>query len=171
MTASLHSFWSLLLGFAFFYPLFMSYLWMSGAALFYWRHESRHPDYRQPPRRTPAPPVSVLIPCFNEGDNAEETLSHALNLDYPDFEVIAINDGSRDNTAEVLDRMAARHPRLRVVHLAQNQGKAMALQAGSLLARHEILLCIDGDALLDPNAAHWMVRHFVEDAEVAAVTG
>lgn len=171
MTAFLHSFWSFLLGFAFFYPLFMSYLWMSGAALFYWRHERRHPDYRQPPRRTPTPPVSVLIPCFNEGDNAEETLGHALKLDYPDFEVIAINDGSRDNTAEVLDRMAARHPRLRVVHLAQNQGKAMALQAGSLLARHEILLCIDGDALLDPNAAHWMVRHFVEDAEVAAVTG
>ena len=86
-------------------------------------------------------------------------------------EVIAINDGSRDNTGEVLDRMAPLHPRLRVVHLAQNQGKAMALQAGSLLARHEILICIDGDALLDPHAAHWMVRHFVEDATVAAVTG
>jgi biofilm PGA synthesis N-glycosyltransferase PgaC len=39
------------------------------------------------------------------------------------------------------------------------------------LAKYEILLCIDGDALLDPHAAHWMVRHFVEDAQVAAVTG
>jgi biofilm PGA synthesis N-glycosyltransferase PgaC len=57
------------------------------------------------------------------------------------------------------------------VHLAENQGKAMGLQAGALLARHEILLCIDGDALLDPHAAHWLVRHFVESPDVAAVTG
>jgi biofilm PGA synthesis N-glycosyltransferase PgaC len=124
-----------------------------------------------PPRLKDAPPVSVLIPCYNEGDNAEETLRHALALNYPDFEVIAINDGSRDNTREVLERLAAQHPRLRVVHLAQNQGKAMALQAGSLLARHEILIGIDGDALLDPHSAHWLVRHFVADARVAAVTG
>lgn len=117
------------------------------------------------------PPVSVLVPCYNEADNAEETLSHALALDYPEFEVIAINDGSRDGTGEVLDRLAAQHARLRVIHLAQNQGKAMALQAGSLLARHEILIGIDGDALLDRHCAYWLVRHFVADPQVAAVTG
>ncbi|WP_235445594.1 MULTISPECIES: poly-beta-1,6-N-acetyl-D-glucosamine synthase [Gulbenkiania] len=163
--------WQGLLGFVYYYPLFMSYLWMVGAALFYWRHERRDGPYNRPVSLPGTPPVSVLIPCFNEGENAEETISHALKLDYPDFEVIAINDGSRDNTGEVLDRLAARHPRLRVVHLAQNQGKAMALQAGSLVARHDILLCIDGDALLDPYAAHWMVRHFVQAPDVAAVTG
>jgi biofilm PGA synthesis N-glycosyltransferase PgaC len=168
---SLHALWQQLLGFVFFYPLFMSYLWMIGAALFRMRYEQGLPPYDQPPKLDRPPPVSVLIPCYNEGENAEETLSHALALQYPDFEVIAINDGSRDNTAEVLDRMAARHERLRVVHLAQNQGKAMALQAGALLARSEILIGIDGDALLDPHSAHWMVRHFVADPEVAAVTG
>lgn len=169
--ALIHSLWHGLLGFVFYYPLFMSYLWMIGAALFYWRTERRDPEYNHPVPLPNTPPVSILIPCFNEGDNAEETLTHALQLDYPEFEVIAINDGSRDNTAEVLDRLASIHPRLRVVHLAQNQGKAMALQAGSLLANHEILICIDGDALLDSHAAHWMVRHFVTRPEVAAVTG
>jgi poly-beta-1,6-N-acetyl-D-glucosamine synthase len=163
--------WHALLGFVYFYPLFMSWLWMLGALVFRWRHERSAPPCNTPPVLPQAPPVSVLIPCYNEGDNAEETLTHALALDYPEFEVIAINDGSRDNTGEVLDRMAAVHPRLRVVHLAQNQGKAMGLQAGALLARHEILIGIDGDALLDRHAAHWMVRHFVRDAEVAAVTG
>ena len=160
-----------LLSFVFYYPLFMSYLWMIGAILFYWRNERKQGSYQQPTPLANTPPVSVLIPCYNEGDNAEETLTHALALDYPEFEVIAINDGSKDNTAEVLDRLATKYPRLRVVHLAQNQGKAMALQAGSLLANYEILICIDGDALLDKHAAHWMVKHFVEDAEVAAVTG
>jgi len=163
--------WETALAFVFYYPLYMSLLWMIGAIIFYWRNEHGQGRYDQPRPLADTPPVSILIPCFNEGDNAQETLSHALALDYPEFEVIAINDGSRDNTAEVLDRMAARHPRLRVVHLAQNQGKAMALQAGSLLAKHEYLICIDGDALLDPHAAHWMVRHFVEDPSVAAVTG
>ncbi len=161
--------WHALLGFVYFYPLFMSWLWMLGALLFRLRREDK------PLERTTAasikPPVSVLIPCYNEGDNAEETLTHALALDYPEFEVIAINDGSRDNTGEVLDRMAQLHPRLRVVHLAQNQGKAMGLAAGALLAKHDILICIDGDALLDRKAAHWLVRHFVEDPYIAAVTG
>ncbi|WP_394357276.1 poly-beta-1,6-N-acetyl-D-glucosamine synthase [Acinetobacter chinensis] len=148
----------------------MSYLWMIGALIFYWKERKEAP-FQQPPALAYYPAVAVLVPCFNEGDNAEETLSHALALDYPDFEVIAINDGSSDNTAEVLNRLAEKHERLRVVHLAQNQGKAMALQAGSLLTKAEILLGIDGDALLDKHAATWMVRHFNEDATVAAVTG
>ena len=58
-----------------------------------------------------------------------------------------------------------------MIHLAENQGKAMALRTGALLARHEILVCIDGDALLDRHAAHWLVRHFVRKPGVAAVTG
>lgn len=168
---TLKSIWETALAFVFYYPLYMSLLWMIGAAIFYWRHERGQGSYDQPRTLPNTPPVSILIPCFNEGDNALETLSHALRLNYPEFEVIAINDGSRDNTGAVLDRMAAQNSRLRVVHLAQNQGKAMALQAGSLLAKHEFLICIDGDALLDPHAAHWMVRHFVEDPTVAAVTG
>lgn len=160
-----------LLRFIFLYPLFMSYLWMIGALLFRWQNERDARPYTEPDRNVVTPPVSVLIPCYNEGENAEETLANALALDYPDFEVIAINDGSRDNTGEVLDRLAARHPRLRVVHLARNQGKAMGLQAGALVARHEFLIGIDGDALLDRHAAYWMVRHFVADPEVGAVTG
>jgi biofilm PGA synthesis N-glycosyltransferase PgaC len=162
--------WNGLLAFVFYYPLFMSCLWMLGAALFWWRHERREQRWDRPTPLPGAPGVTILIPCYNEADNAEETIGHALALDYPEFEVVAVNDGSTDGTGEILDRLAASSPRLRVVHLAENQGKAMGLQAGALLARHEILICIDGDALLDPHAAHWLVRHFV-DADVAAVTG
>ncbi len=171
MAPAMQVVWQSALGFLFYYPLLMSWVWMLGALVFYWRNERRAPPATQPVRRADAPPISVLIPCYNEGDNAEETLTHALALDYPDFEVIAINDGSRDNTGAVLDRMALLHQRLRVVHLAQNQGKAMGLQAGALLAKNEILIGIDGDALLDPLCGHWMVRHFMDDPSVAAVTG
>ncbi|MCT8089634.1 poly-beta-1,6 N-acetyl-D-glucosamine synthase [Acinetobacter sp. C_4_1] len=168
--STLQHFWHSALHFVFYYPLFMSYLWMIGALIFYWK-ERQDPPYQQPEALPEYPKVAVLVPCFNEGDNAEETLSHALALDYPNFEVIAINDGSSDNTAAVLNRLADRYEKLRVVHLAQNQGKAMALQAGSLLTDAEYLLGIDGDALLDPHAATWMLRHFLQDETVAAVTG
>jgi biofilm PGA synthesis N-glycosyltransferase PgaC len=168
--SALQHFWHSALHFVFYYPLFMSYLWMIGAIIFYWK-ERKDPPYQQPPVLAESPKVAVLVPCFNEGDNAEETISHALSLQYPNFEVIAINDGSSDNTAEVLDRLAGQYEKLRVVHLAKNQGKAMALQAGSLLTDAEFLIGIDGDALLDPHAASWMMRHFLKDETVAAVTG
>lgn len=170
MSTTLQHLWHSALNFVFYYPLFMSYLWMMGALIFYCK-ERKEPPYQQPAELDVYPMLAVLIPCFNEGDNAEETISHALSLDYPNFEVIAINDGSSDNTAEVLDRLAERFEKLRVVHLAQNQGKAVALQAGSLLTQAEFLIGIDGDALLDPHAAKWMIRHFLQDRTVAAVTG
>lgn len=166
----LQQFWHMALDFVFFYPLFMSYLWMIGAVIFF-RKEKKEPPYDQPNPLMAYPKVAVLVPCFNEGENAEETLSHALQLNYPHFEVIAINDGSSDHTAQILDALAQKYPKLRVVHLAKNQGKAMALQAGSLLTDAEYLIGIDGDALLDPHAAMWMVRHFLADPSVAAVTG
>ena len=171
LPALVHTSWMGLQGFVYFYPLFMSYLWMLGALLFWWRTERREPAYTQPPVLENPPPVSVLIPCFNEGPHAEETVMQALQLDYPEFEVIAINDGSRDDTGAILDALVPANPRLRVIHLAQNQGKAMALQAGAMLARNRLLICIDGDALIDPHCAHWFVRHFVDDPAVAAVTG
>ena len=105
LTALLKTAWLGLQGFVYYYPLFMSYLWMMGAALFYWRFERHDPPFDHPVALANTPPVSILIPCFNEGAHAEETLLHALATDYPDFEVIAINDGSRDNTGEILDRM------------------------------------------------------------------
>ncbi|WP_333670168.1 glycosyltransferase family 2 protein, partial [Acinetobacter guillouiae] len=144
--------WQSVLNFIFYYPLFMSYLWMIGALIFYWK-ERKEPPYTQPPTLEEYPLVAVLVPCFNEQDNADETISHALKLNYPNFEVIAINDGSSDNTAEILNALALKYDKLRVVHLAENQGKAMALQAGSLLTDAEFLIGIDGDALLDPYAA------------------
>ena len=146
--------------FCFGYPFIMAWYWMAGGVLFYFERERLMPPQNRPDPIAPWPPISILVPCYNEADNAEETLATAAAVAYPEFEVIAINDGSRDNTAEVLDKLAVRLPRLRVVHLAANQGKATALNVGALMARHELLVCIDGDALLDPYALRWIARAF-----------
>ncbi|MBN0364997.1 glycosyltransferase, partial [Pseudomonas aeruginosa] len=93
--------------------------------------------------------------------NARETISAALAQRYANLEVIAINDGSSDNTAQVLQQLAQEEPRLRVIHLAANQGKAVALKAGAAAARGDLLVCIDGDALLDRDTAAWLVAPLI----------
>ncbi|KZE35141.1 poly-beta-1,6-N-acetyl-D-glucosamine synthase [Crenobacter luteus] len=166
----LHWVWVALLGYAFYYPLFMAYLWMVGALHYYFHYERKEPPLDEPPELD-YPPISILIPCFNEEDNLADTLRYALAVDYPEFEVVAINDGSTDATARLLDEAAQRDPRLRVVHLAENQGKAVALNTGCLLAKHEHLVCIDGDALLEPHAPKWLVKQLIGSPRVGAVTG
>jgi biofilm PGA synthesis N-glycosyltransferase PgaC len=160
-----------LLDFVFYYPLFMAYLWMIGAIDYYLRRERRQPSFRQPPLLPSFPKVSFIVPCHNEEAHLQETIGHLLLQDYPDFEIIAVNDGSTDRTGPMLDRIACGEPKIRVVHLAANQGKAMGLRMAAMVAQGEFLICIDGDALLDPQAARWMMHHFLSGPRVGAVTG
>jgi biofilm PGA synthesis N-glycosyltransferase PgaC len=157
--------------FIYYYPLFMAYIWMFGAIIFCLRYEWKNlplPDFQN---EIDFPPVSILIPCYNEGENVRETIGILQQQNYPNFEIIAINDGSKDNTLDILHELAEKYPNLRVINLHTNQGKAMGLRTAALLAKSEILICIDGDALLSPDATRWMVRHFVENPNVGAVTG
>ena len=158
--------------FIYYYPLFMAYIWMFGALIFYFRFEWRQQGNSENlPELTEFPPVSILIPCYNEADNIRETIEILLEQKYPNFEIIAINDGSKDNTLAILESLAQQYAQLRVVNLHTNQGKAMGLRTGALLANSEILICIDGDALLAPEAVAWMVRHFIAKPHIGAVTG
>ena len=160
-----------LLALCFGYPFVMAWYWIVGGLLHQALRERHEPPFDQPPPLAEYPPVSILVPCFNEEDGAEETFAALGALDYPDYEIVAINDGSRDRTREILDALARRMRRLRVVHLATNQGKSTALNVGALAARHEILVCIDGDALLDRHVLTWLVRRFQADAQLGALTG
>ena len=158
--------------FEFYYPLFMAYLWMTGGLYYYYHREvGRTHHIEDTPVLREYPPVSIIVPCYNEGRNIEETIQYLAGQQYPDFEIIAVNDGSTDETGSIIDKLSAQFPGLRVVHLATNQGKAMALRMGAMLSRHEFLVCIDGDAVLDPRATTWMMSNFVDASRVGAVTG
>ena len=160
-----------LLAFAFWYPVLMSFLWLAGGVYYYLRRERGKPRRDQPPAFADAPLVSILVPCHNEAENIEETIAALLAQRYPRFEIVAINDGSQDDTGALLDALAARHPQVRAIHLDRNLGKANALRMGTLAARAEYLVCIDGDALLDEYACHWLVWHLCSGPRVGAVTG
>ncbi len=157
--------------FAFFYPIVMAFFWIAGGLYYYFRRERFDRTRVDPPPLDNYPFATILIPCHNEGANVQDTISAAVHQRYPDYEVIAINDGSTDDTAEQLDQLAATYPRLRVIHLDRNLGKANALRMGALAAQSEYLICIDGDALLDEYATHWMISHLSMGPRVGAVTG
>ena len=156
--------------FCFGYPFVMAWYWMAGGVIFYAVRERNIPPLDVTPPLRSWPPISILVPCYNEADVIDETLRVASRVDYPDFEIIAINDGSSDSTAAVLDSLARELDRLHVVHLVENRGKATALNAGYVLARNDILVCIDGDALLDPHALKWFAHAF-RMANVGGVAG
>jgi poly-beta-1,6-N-acetyl-D-glucosamine synthase len=161
-----------LFDFVYYYPLFMAWMWMIGGAWYFFHYErkdSADPDAE--PELTSHPKVSIIVPCYNEEENVEEVVTALDKMHYPDFEIICINDGSKDRTGEILDSLLPRFPRLRVIHQAKNQGKAVGLNTAAVIANSEYLLCIDGDAILDPHCIAWLLRHFLFSSRVGAVTG
>jgi peptidoglycan-N-acetylglucosamine deacetylase len=120
-----------------------------------------HPEYQ--------PNVSIIIPAFNEEAVIVETVRAALASSYEKLEVIVIDDGSVDRTAELVKSNFGRDPRVRLL-LQPNRGKPGALNHGLKEASGEIIVSIDADTIVDPEAVPRLVRHFA-DPKVGAVAG
>jgi len=131
-------------------------------------------SYRRPPVSEPLPEdelpfVSVIIPAFCEEEVIAHSVAAALKIDYPDFEVIVVNDGSTDRTAEKVQPFL-RDPRVRLIDKKVNEGKAMALNDAIMCSKGELLFIMDADAVPHYNVLRAMVPHF-RSARVAGVAG
>jgi len=115
------------------------------------------------------PQVSVLIPAYNEEEVIVETVRSALGSDYAPLEVIVVDDGSADRTAERVQQEFGRDARVRFVQ-EPNRGKPFALNLGLAQAAGEIIVTIDADTSVAPDAITRLVRHFA-DPRVGAVAG
>lgn len=96
--------------------------------------------------------ISVFFPCHNEAAVVEEVVSRALSVLQDiasDYEVIVVNDGSRDATGTIADRLAAANPKIRVVHHSVNRGYGGALQSGIAACSKELVFYTDGDGQFD----------------------
>lgn len=113
--------------------------------------------------------VSIIVPAYNEEVNIEKSLQNLLKLDYPDFNVVFVDDGSKDSTYQRVYDKFHDNPRMKVF-TKPNGGKASALNFGIEHADGEILVCIDADTLLKSDAITHLVHPFVEE-EVGAVAG
>jgi len=116
-----------------------------------------------------SPLQSVLIPAHNEEKVIEQTVRHILASDYPNLEVIVIDDGSIDDTAEVVRRSFASDPRVSLVSIP-NSGKAVALNRGLAEAKGEVVVALDADTYFQADSVSKLLRWFVDPA-VGAVAG
>lgn len=140
---------------------------------FYWVVFSRlafsKPSKPEPPKSYP--PVSVVICARNEYENLKTFLPEILNQDYPDFEVLIVNDLSDDDTAKLIEEMQKQYSHLRVFTLSQHlnffSGKKFPLSLGIKSAKHDHLLLTDADCR--PKSKQWiksMMNHYDADAEL-----
>lgn len=141
-----------------------------------------------------APPITLLAPAYNEEATCVESVRSLLTLEYPEYDILVINDGSKDGTIDRLtkafnlhpaDRIptaelesaevrqvlrSRRHPNLWVID-KENGGKADALNAGLNYCQTPLFCAMDADSLIEPEALIRIVRPFLEDATTIAAGG
>lgn len=115
------------------------------------------------------PPVSIIVPAYNEEVTAIKTIQSLLKLEYPHMEILFIDDGSKDSTFDVVNTAYQNHPMVKVL-TKPNGGKASALNFGITQAKHEFVVCIDADTLLKDDAIIHLMAYFTDD-EIGAVAG
>ncbi len=111
--------------------------------------------------------VSVIVTARNEERKAEEALRSLMRLDYPDYEVVYVNDRSDDRTGEIADRLQAMDGRIRTIHIEELPpgwfGKNHAAYHAAKAATGEVLLFTDGDVIFAPCALEYAVRHMLRN--------
>jgi cellulose synthase/poly-beta-1,6-N-acetylglucosamine synthase-like glycosyltransferase len=140
------------------------------------------------------PPISVLVPAYNEEKTIDSSVRSLLQLSYPEFEIIVVNDGSSDNTLHTLIaafdlkpfpesyRMRISINKIRTVYCSakyvnlkvidkDNGGKADALNAGINISQYPLFCCIDADSVLQRNSLQKVVQPFLEDSRTVASGG
>jgi hypothetical protein len=122
----------------------------------------------EPDGPEPLPRFSVIVPALNEETTVEQAMRSLLAVDYPDLEIIAVNDRSTDRTGEILQRLAREDARLRVTHVrdlpAGWLGKNHALHVGAAAATGRYILFTDADVHFEASALRRAVRHAESEA-------
>ncbi|HSF02058.1 MAG TPA: bifunctional polysaccharide deacetylase/glycosyltransferase family 2 protein [Solirubrobacterales bacterium] len=129
------------------------------------RHHARR--WRGRASRPFTPPVSVIVPAFNEAAGIEGAVRSLAGGDYPEHEVVVVDDGSVDGTGEIVEGLAL--PGVRVIR-QPNAGKAAALSAGLAATSAEVIVTVDADTVFEEDTLRRLVEPFA-DPQVGAVAG
>jgi poly-beta-1,6 N-acetyl-D-glucosamine synthase len=127
----------------------------------------RHARAARAPRVDPSPPVSLIVPAFNEAAVIEDTVRALAASTYPLLEIVVVDDGSTDDTAAIVQRLGLAC--VRVVRQA-NTGKAQALNTAIAAARHDVIVSVDADTVFEPDTVAILVDALAAPG-VGAVAG
>jgi biofilm PGA synthesis N-glycosyltransferase PgaC len=154
-----------LLWFIALYPPVAAAFWIAGGLVYRLLDEATEID--EP--RGGWPPLTLLIPAYNEGQVVATCLAAARELDYPQLRMLVLDDGSTDDTATVAERVATGDPRVRVVRDQVNRGKAERLNAGFRMAETEFVLVCDADTHMHRLAPKLLVARMLRSPLNVAV--
>ena len=135
-------------------------------------------DYKYPPIYKASEgifqKVSIIVPAYNEEINAVKTIENLLDQNYPDFDIVFVDDGSKDKTFAMINDAFADNPKVKV-NTKPNGGKASALNYGIKLTKSDYVVCIDADTQLKTDAISQLMKGFriqlKDNAEVGAIAG
>lgn len=135
-------------------------------------------DYKYPPTYNPIiglyPKVSIIVPAYNEEINAVKTIENLLRQDYYDFDIVFVDDGSKDATFKMVSD-AFKNNTIVKVHTKPNGGKASALNYGITLTQNDYVVCIDADTQLKTDAISQLMKGFrmqlKNNQEIGAIAG
>ncbi len=153
------------------YPMITAVVWAATALVYSTRREGTKADafYAIPDEQLPL--ITVMVPAYREEAGIDRTLEVLHHLDYPRYEVLVVDDGSPDRTADIARAHVLRDSRFRLLAKTDNQGKALAMNDAMPLVRGTVLVVVDADARLHRDALRPIAAHFVRLPRVAAVTG
>ncbi|MEO8171915.1 MAG: glycosyltransferase [Sediminibacterium sp.] len=155
------------------YSLFLVFMILGGIRIFvlgYFAFKQRDKERSLNKKLSSDHPlVSIIVPAFNEEVNAASSLENLLRCDYPNFDIIFIDDGSTDNTYKKVFTAFEFHPKVKVF-TKSNGGKSSALNFGIEKTEAEFVVCIDADTQLLPDAVRELMKNF-SDEKVGAVAG
>jgi len=121
------------------------------------------------PKQGPPTGLSIFFPAYNDSGTIASLVITALRTARPltpDHEVIVVNDGSKDGTADILEELAGLYPQVRVIHHESNRGYGGALRTGFAAATRELVFYTDGDAQYDPAEMAALWRRFDDTVDL-----
>ena len=155
---------SLILFLAILFIRYFALLWFA-----YLGHAERNVMGEQKARSLP--PISIIVPAYNEAEVLEGALASLAGLDYPHLEVVVVDDGSTDDTLRRAVEWEGQRGNVEFRVLTKsNGGKATALNTGIAFSRHPFLFCMDADSRLEPGTLRKAMQHF-NDPSVGGVAG
>ncbi|EME8125030.1 glycosyltransferase [Enterococcus faecium] len=154
------------------YPILGGFAWFSGVLCYKFLFKYKKIDWTEIPFEI-EPFITVMVPAHNEEVVIEETIEYLMTkVNYNNYEVLVVDDGSTDKTPEILTELRAKYPKLRVIRIDKNKGKAHAFNVGIAFSKGKLILSNDADTVPEPDALIKYVNYFIQPGgkNISAVT-
>lgn len=154
------------------YPILGSFAWFIGVLCYSFLFKYKHIDWAEIPTEV-EPFITIMVPAHDEEVVIEDTIDYLMTkINYGNYEVLVTDDGSTDETPAILARLQKKYPKLRVIRIDKNKGKAHAFDIGMAFAKGRLILSNDADTVPEPDALSNYVNYFIRPGgrNISAVT-